>query len=289
MKLNSGTFDKEDLEILKSTKTVFLYRADDDVEALEEAIQSVWTYTEISFIPYNEYKSIDFDNTSVFSISGINTNTMNTSSGMNYDNTKVYLNLWMMVTNKKGKQEKKSFCRIELHPTFKDYSYFTSGKKNNAFEYAYTNATLKNWKPVFLKAYLKNVNDLLTNQTERWLYANDQTDELKKLAKNTLYIPDYLFVKFNAMTGDESSRLNVDKIMKSYPFKYEVMSADELSEKALKSSEPMYFIVYVKSSTDKYLAVYNSETGDMLYGTYKGVSYNVKKSDFKNLAQQIRR
>jgi hypothetical protein len=213
VKLRPGELNDEDLQRLKNSKTVFIYREGDDPEVWRDAIKSVWTITDISLIPHTEFSTVDLTNTSVFSISGFNINTRNLSSGFSNDNTYVYLNLWMNVKGKKGKVYKKSFSRIELHPTYNDYVFLLEEDRSESFDYIYSKATLKNWAPGFIKTYLKSVNDLLRDGKERWLYVDSSAEQLKSLARNTLYIPDYLFVKFNMFTGDESEELDPKKII----------------------------------------------------------------------------
>jgi len=295
VKLKSGKFSKKDLTQLKSTKTVFVYRDSDDVEVLKKAIQEVWDFTEISFVPFSELKNIDPYTSSVFSIAGVNTNTsfVKESTGatsLNYDNTHIYLNLWMMQENpKKKKSIKKSYCRIELHPTYTDYSMVTGSRSKDALTYIYEEGTLKNWKVGFLKNYLKQVNDHLTKEEERWLFKSDKKNpKLRKIKNKTLYIPDYALVKFNKFTGDESQRLDPKKLLKNYPHKTKIISADELNEMILDPTKNINYMVYVKSSTDKYIYIFNSKTGDILYSKYKGTSYNLKTKDFKDLAKAIK-
>lgn len=289
VKLKPGKFSKEDISKLKASKTVFVYRENDDLEALQKAIKEVWTITEISFVPFSEMKKIDLKNSSIFSIAGVNTNVTRMSSGMNYDNTHIYLSLWMLGKSKKGKKVKKSYCRIELHPTFRDYSMVTGPRNKDGLNYLYEEGTLKNWTVGFLKNYLKNVNDLLLEQEERWLYKSGKDNEVKKLKGKTLYIVDYAMVKFNKFTGDESKRLKEQKIFKSYPHKYQIIDREELSKKILESEKSFYYMVYVKSSTDKYIYVFNSKTGAIVYSKYKGASYNLKDSDLKDLAKAIKK
>lgn len=285
MKDNSTLIDQ-----FKASKTIFIYRDSDDIEALEKAIRAVWTITEISFVPYSKMDDLDFNNNSIFSIGGVNTNRMNMGSGMSLDNTHVYLNLWMTIKNKKGITSRASISRIELHPTFVDYTNITRTANVDALDYLYNKGTLKNWTTGFLKNYLKNVNDLLTSESERWLYANvNENKEIKKLKKATLYIPDYALVKFNKFSGDESKRNKEKKVFKSYPYKYEVISTEELSEKILEDTDPFYYLVYIKSSTDKYVTIYNSVTGDIVYSRYKPLSYNFKGSDLKSLMEIIKK
>lgn len=53
----------------------------------------------------------------------------------------------------------------------------------------------------------------------------------------------------------------------------------------LKSDKPIYYLVYVRSSTDKYITVFNSQTGNMLYSQYTAASSNIKPNDIHRLAR----
>ena len=143
VKLNAGKFEKEDLSKLKAAKTVFIYRKDDNLEELKAALTSVWTFNELTFASFEEMDDLDLTNTAIFSVGGVSTNTTYVSSGMNYDNTHIYLNLWMPAKDKKGKPSKASFCRIELHPTFTDYNQIISLDKEKVLPYIYTESELK--------------------------------------------------------------------------------------------------------------------------------------------------
>lgn len=289
VKMNPGNFSKEALTKFKSSKTVFVYRENDDIAKLELAIKEVWKVTEISFVAFSKMNTINLENTSIFSIRGVNTTTSNMSSGMNYDNTHIYLSLWMQGKSNKGKNTTEFYSRVELHPTSVDYSKVTGSRSKDALEYLYNDGQLKNWNVGFLKIYLKNVNDLLTDETERWLFQTDKKNpEAKKLQTKTLYVPNYALVDYAMMTGDESKRLEEDNIFKSYPYKYELIDSDELSKKIIDSKEPFYYMVYTKSSTDKYITVYNSQTGAIVYSKYKPLSYNLKDSDLKDLAKSVK-
>jgi len=278
------------IEKLKSSKTIFIYRDSDNLEELEKAIKSVWTITDISFHPYSNIDALDFDNNSVFSIGGVDTSRWNMNSGVTLDNTHVYLSLWMPMINKKGETYRKSISRIELHPTFVDYTHITRSSSDKALDYLYNKGNLKNWTIGFLKNYLKNVNDLLLNESEKWLYSNvNKKKEIKKLKKATLYIPDYTMIKFNKFSGDESKKHKVAKVFKSYPYKYEIINTEELSKKIIEDKEPFYYMVYIKSSTDKYVTIYNSVTGEIIYSRYKPLSYNFKSSDVKSLLEIIQK
>lgn len=288
VKMKAGEFSEEAISKLKASKTVFIYRESDNIEELKKAVQEVWEITEISFQPYSKLNTINLKNTSVFSIGGVNTKTWK-FSGMNYDNTHLYLSLWMQGKNKKGKKIKNSYCRIELHPSYVDYANVTNAKSKDALDYIYNEGQLKNWNVGFIKNYLKNVNDLLTAEVERWLYLTEtENTELKNLTNKVLYIPEYALVKFNQFTGDESKSLDEAKLFKSYPYSYKIINTEELNKKILDSIESFYYMVYVKSSTDKYITIYNGQTGSIVYSIYKPLSYNLKRSDIKYLVMTIK-
>jgi hypothetical protein len=288
VKMKPGTFTPEQLSKFKNSKTVFVYRESDNIEELEPAIRGVWDVTEISFVPFSEYGEIDMDNTSIFSIGGVNSSSTS-SSGMSRDNTHIYLSLWMPGKDKKDRAIKESYARIELHPTYVDYAKITTSERKKAMEYIYDEGHLKNWTVGFLKNYIQNVNSLLNKDSERWLYQNDEENpKVRRLRTKTLYIADYSMVKFNKFSGDESESLDPAKIFKSYTFDYELMDAEDLSQKILTEDEAFYYMVYIKSSTDKYLTVYNSKTGEIIYSTYVPASYNLKDSDMKDLAKAMK-
>ncbi|HLO53739.1 MAG TPA: hypothetical protein VK169_05585 [Saprospiraceae bacterium] len=284
--LKPGKIEQSDLDALKASKTYFVYRPSDDVEELKKAISEVWKFTEITFIPYDDIDNIPAQNASIFALTGYNKQVYST---VKTNNTKVYLSLWMEIKNKKGKTKKITFCRIEFHPIFKDLEHITSLNTENEIGYLYNQGTLNNWNTGFLKNYLKNVNDRLQDGTNRWLYKSESNHaELKNLAKETLYIPDYLLVKFNKFDGDESEKLDKVELFEKYPFKYEILSAKELSEKIISEEKPFYYLVYVKSSTDVYFTIFNSKTGEIIYSSYKSMSYNASSSDFKSITSGIK-
>jgi len=284
-------FSEEAINKLKASKTVFIYRDSDNIEELENAIKEVWNFTEISFQPFSKMKGIKLDdNISIFSIEGLNTHVEFGNHGMSYDNTHIYLSLWMLKENKKGKKVRESYCRIELHPSGIDYYNILTVRKEDALEYIYEEGQLKNWTAGFLKNYLKYVNDALTKKSERWLFLSDETNpELKNLKTDTLYIPEYTLTKFNKFTGDESKKLDEEELFKPYNFNYKIINTADLSKKIIESKEPFYYMVYIKSSTDKYINIYNSKSGTLIYRKYSPVSYNMKDKDFKALNSIINR
>jgi hypothetical protein len=287
VKLETGEFDQANLNKLKNTKTLFIYR-DSDTENLElfkATLNEIWDYTELEFISYEEYSSNTYDeNYSFFTIGGLHKRKV-TSNGTVIENTYLYLTLWM-----NNKNEKLTFCRIELYPTYPTYREAKMHVKNDVnlmMKHLYEESKLHNWNLVYLKNALQLVNKKLTKSDEHWLFNSEVYSDLSHLKNDTLYIAEYTLIKFSMFTGDESKRHNVKKLFKKYPYPYKVISVEELSEKVLNSEKPIFYLSYIKSSTDKFVSVVNAQTGELLYSDYSPTSYNIKDSDIQKLAKEI--
>ncbi|GJM32102.1 MAG: hypothetical protein DHS20C18_11030 [Saprospiraceae bacterium] len=285
-------FKEGALNKLKDTETIFIYRETDDLKVLKKVVNEVWKITEISFVPYSEFVHTDLENTSFFSIKGLNV-TAFMPSGRSYSNPHTYLSLWMPGKDEEGNEIVESFCRIELHPSGQNIMNIIkmskAKEKDNILDYIYEEGELRNWKPGFLKNYLKFVNKSIAEGVERWLFQRDKENpELKNLQSATLYVPDYAMIHFNTQNGDESTKQEEADIFKKYPYPYEIINTDDLSNKILESDEVFYYLTYVKSSANKFIAVHNNKTGDIIYSNYAPMSYNIKKSDFKTLATAIK-
>lgn len=287
VKKNVGEFETADLEKLRETKTLFLYRDsdEDDLELFKSSLREAWDYTELEFASYKEFSSNTYDEDySFFTIGGLH-KTKTSSSGMVTENTYFYLTLWMLVDG-----EKKSFCRIELYPTFPTYqkaSMYASRNKEKMMKSLYGESILHNWNIFSLKNALQFVNNKLEKSTEHWVFNSEVYADLSVLTKETLYIPDYTLIKFSPMTGDESRTHSAKKLMKNYPYNYEIVSVDELTDMIATTHQPFYYLSYIKSSTDKFISIVNSETGEVLYSNYSPVSYNIKSKDIKAITKAI--
>jgi hypothetical protein len=265
-----------------------------------------WTYTPIAFIEYKDiYKHLTPE-ASFFTIG--NYSKKNTfvyhsqedgrRTGGSYTNTHLYFELWMCDTemlnkwqNRKKKTEempdkvKRTIGRVELYT-----DYLTLLWPENIYKSDYDGGGhIYNWGPGYLKNYLQSLRALLEAGQERSLFKGEQNlQQLRNLKKQTLYVPDYVLIKFKKFSGDESTRHEESDIFKPYKLPYELVSSSALNKKILESTEPFYYLVYIKSSTDKYVSVYNSQTGELVYTSYTPISYNIKDDDIEKLAKAVR-
>ncbi len=288
-----GKIKPAELERLKQTTTLFTfpYKSYEDLEAYEAAIRSVWTLTPFKVIKPDEMKSfMGQEGYSFFSFGGFIT--VRENAGAN--NMHLAYDLWL--PGKGGKGRHSYFARIMIYPD--NQTFFTAMRNVNRrkddfssrmLSFVYNDAVLYNWGPGFLKGYLRKVNDQLLAKDERGPYSEEaDKPALARLKTDTLYIPDYVFIKFNMFVGSEKKDEEADEsdLGKTYPFPVKIVPAEELNKMILTAQTPFLYLTYTKSSTDKYINVYSSE-GNLLYARYTALSYNFKYKDLGKLAKLI--
>lgn len=284
------------MEALMQTTTYFMLQEKDyaNIDAFQQAIAKVWTITPFKIIHPSEMGQYDLNKSSFFFFGGF----MNVRSGSSTTTVNTHLSYDLfMLQDEKGKTLQNIFGKVLLHLDGESYLYANTFAKsnsrnfsNNIIPYLYSKATMNNWSPLMLAGYLKMINDGLKEGKLRSVY-DEYTDatELAQLQQATLYIPDYVNVKFNMMTGAEKETEEDDDNLKAaYPYPSQVVSMATLEEKARHEAAGIYYLSYLKSSTDKYISVFNSKTGALVYTSYVPISYNFKNKDLKKLASKIK-
>lgn len=288
VKLKSGKWKSGQLERFKKTTTVFIFRNEDQAHLgqLMADLTDAWDITPLEFVSYDDYSPKDYiGDYSFFTIDGFQVVKTSTKTGNKYYYTHFYLHLWMPQDD-----EILTFSRIELHPAYEAYEMAEDNMGTGdgwLWKYLYTKATIYNWHPVYLKNALQFVNKRLKNAHNHWLFESEDYAGLSKLRSDTLYIPDYTLIKFDKTTGDESQRHEPAELFKKYPYPYKIVSIEELTEKVESAPKAVYYLSYIKSTTNKYITVMNGKTGEMLYTNYTAVSYNIKDKNLAKLAKAI--
>lgn len=293
----------KDIDKIKGTTTYVAMRDPNEATSTKfaEIFKKYWTFSKVEFIKYTDMGKYLNTNSSFLNIGGYETNVQSfklysnggSGYGINWKNTHIYLELWTcsekFLNKKKESKEfkekdKNQIARLELYTDFE-----TLMSPENLFQSNYSCGNhIKNWGDGLLKNHLQNILMNLEKGQEKSLYSSLGNDsELKKLQNQTLFIPDYVFTKFNAFTGDESKKFDEKELLEDYKLKYEVISSKTLNEKILKNDQPFFYLQYIKSSTDKYVSVINSQTGEVIYSSYTPMSYNLKSGDLKELSKKI--
>lgn len=294
--LNAGILDTNQIEQLKKSHTIFVYRDVDtiDLKNFKEQISSIWTISELEFYSYDEFLSEQngFDESySFITIVGdlkIRTSTSQNGATMESLICSIFLNVWKL---EKGIQI--NYARIELFPSFSTAKMSKQLIKNSSvnfsrFVYKNSIGVIYNWNTGYIKNALQYVNNSLLKNEDHWMMESVKSDELKNLSNNTLYVSDEILIKYNYFKDTENEKHNEIKLFKSYRYKYKILTKEELSEK-IQDESPIYYLTYIKSETRKYLIVMNSVTGEIVYSQYEGNSHNIESKDLAKLAKVIKK
>lgn len=281
--ISQKTYTAAEMANLKSTTTLFLLRKEDAKNRadFEKAIKSAWNLTDIKLIDYTELPNYQDGNYSFFTIKGYNTNVQGKT--ISYNIPHIYLTLETVGRDEDGEIQITDYCRIELFMDSYSMSRALSMDTKEAISDLYEHSNIKNWTPAMLGFYLNEVQQQLQNSKREWLYeATKNENALKGLARSTLYVPHYVLTKYNKWSGSETDQHDPEDLFDDYPYKYEIIDSDELSEKVL-AGEARYVLDYVRSTTDNFIRVFDTEKG-RIYQAYEGGEYNLKSKYIRRIA-----
>ena len=267
-------------------------------KAYIDVFTEYWTFNEVKFIKHDEVEKYLAPDNSFFSIG--NSHTEKKVTHMNegissttsvYAKNHVYFELWTCDEKYFGKESNKfdtsytiQIARLELYtildaamsPILLTMSEYDGG------------GFIHNWSPGILKNDIQTLMTLLDRATVRSLDEKVlNLPQLKKLNTSTLYVPDYVLIKYNNLTGSESELLKEKVIFKNYELNYEIVSMDVLSKKIIEATGDFYYLILVKSEADKYINVINGHTGEIIYSDYAQQAYNINAGDLSKIVKTI--
>lgn len=293
-----GKIKDSEYEALKKTTTLFtLQFADYDQEAIfEAAIKRVWTVTPFKIISPSEIGQYAAKpGYSFFTFGGYMITTNHNGMANDYRYLHYTYDLWMPNPKKKN-GDRWLFGRYYVYTDYNAYtkSRFYSNTNNKKFssmltEYMYNDALIYNWGPAYLIGYLKEINDCLIAEETRNVFDDvSYKQSLKSLAKDTLYVPDYVNIQFNMFSGAEKvDDEKDDELSEAYKFPIRFVTTAELSKLILDESRSIKYLVYTRSGSYKWVSVFESGTGKMLYTEKAQMSYNFKRKDLRKIAKLI--
>jgi hypothetical protein len=270
----------EHLEALKNTTTIVFMPAADTAKHLKyrKILEEYWNLTPLKFISYNQYvkhKNKDGYSYLLFGDDQVSNGTTTSSY--------VYLELWMWENAEASSGKKKQLARIDLYPD-PETTY------NPALIYDYrfdTDGHIFNWSAGLLKNYLQMIQNYLEKGKKRTQYLPETNPEnLIDLCEQKLYVPAYCLQNFNGALV-ETGKQSCGVLMQKYSYEYEMIESQQLSDKILNSTDPFYYLLFVRSNADKYIAVVEAQSGKIIYSRFRPISYNLKPNDLKRLNKAI--
>ena len=278
----------DEIAKIKSGTTFFAMKDPASPKAAQfvETIRKNWTLSKVECIKYSEVeKNIAPNNFFVT----IGASMISSSSSTKTD---FFLEFWttngkFVYDPKKRKhfdqKDKIVVAAVSLFP-----DYFTQDNPSSLYKMDYDAAGhLKNWSAGILANYIRQVVALLNKSEERSAKTEFlNKDELGKL--ETLYIPEYVLIKFSKNSNDESEKIDAKEITEGSGLSCKIISTEELSDKIVNEEMPLYYLLLIKSNTDKWITVTNSKTGEIIYAANSGPG-NFKAGDLNDLQKAIQK
>ncbi len=263
-----GSHKKEMMEILKNSKTYFVY-LESDIEHLDELkreLSSVWTFNTLEFVHIDKRDEvINIKDVAVFCPQRIETNeTFHESNTMRVKSSYTYYNSFIELSLNLG-EKRYPIARIELQ----DVNY---AKVEDMGKLPYAN-----WSVPLLKAYLFNINNELSNGTTCGFQDIIKKGGMKELDEGTLIIPEELM-------GPDTAK----ELMTDYSSKYEVMPSGAIQAFIKNSEKPVFIACFLITPKDKCATIYNAKTGEMVYNSYTTMSREFKEKDFYRIEIAVR-
>ncbi len=296
--------NSEDIEAFKKGTTYFGVD-DPNTEKAQEYIKILkenWTFNPIEVIPISDLPKYYAPENSYFTIGLIDKNMSYTRTVTTPDFRDVkitnlpiyhqYFELWKFndkyfekEPSKRSRKDRYVTQLARLEIFMDDY---TLRNPYTIFQTDYSDENhLRNWGPGIFKNQIQELQKLLAKGENDGLFSKIyEKDKIQKLKEETLYVPDYIFVKRNKFKGDETERFEEKELMENYKLIYQVISTEKLNSKIL-NGEEIYYLSYIRSNTDKFISIINSKTGEVIYSLYRPVSYNFSDKDMKILQEDI--
>lgn len=330
-KRHTGTAQKigdKDFEHFYKTTTVFLFSNVYDTSVYEEVLKQSWTVTPYKIVAIDDFDLSNYlDGFYSFVSIGALKIDRQKSNNLNVLSLYCFFDVYMFNENEKIKELVKLSKKSEMK--IKNYNVMVENKINLARFYLYPKAefidkiykesisysrTIKalfsesqpkgegakalineemfyNYKPGFLVNYFQKVSQLLKDKQTNWMYAKEAKEELADLKTETLYIPEYLNVKYDPWTLRDSDKTEDEKIklFSKYNYKFQYITDAEINKKIL-NTEKFYYLRYVRTNAERFLQVINSKTGEIVYSDYiTGLSYQLKADHIEDLSDKIKK
>ena len=287
-------FGANDLEILRNTRTLFVYRSQDEkhLDSFKAEMSRVWDYTELEFISYSDYarKQISGTYSDGYSFLTIKSylKVYTFKDGTSTRNVFNYLQLWTVNSG-----DLLNFCRLELFPTPAtiDHVYKNEMGFIEKMKFLYDKAEYYNWNLVSLKNALNFFNRRL-KKSEEYLFAQTKrvSLELTTLISDTLYVPEYCLYYFKSSVGyDKTYVYSKSSLFHRYSYAYRVVSVDELNGIIKHTQKPVLYLSSIRTDTAFYIGVIDGRTGEYVYSSYRYRNRNISTEDIHKIARAAKK
>lgn len=270
--------------------TDFRFDKQSPLEKIMDVFKKYWTINKVEFIKLAELEDHIAPENSYISF------VKYPMTGRNYIYYQTRLQFW--VYNKKffnaGKKDKGINQFMEPIATFElmtDFELAILGTDISIQIVPFPIYSRYNWGAGTLKNYLQlfttHINSGKKKNNRYHQYTHKKDEELQNLKNDTLYIPDYILVNNHPFAGyGNKQKTEPEKLCKRYKGAYKIVSLDELDDLIL-GNRRIYYLNFSHIQANKYVNVINSETGKIVYSTFKATGWNVNASDLGRINRGV--
>lgn len=288
----SSAANSQKLEVFKKTTTLFTLQYADyaELEKFDQAIKKIWTVTPYKIIKPEELSHYDtLANYSFFYFDGYAEKTDSTNIA------NIVYALKLVTPGKKARKKEESVLATvtlfadrstNMLVEIQDQQYGSQKSiKNYLLSNLYNKSHFNNWSPGFLGGYLKQINDGLVAAENRGIdYQFYNRVRLPALAKETLYVPEYIKTEF-------SSRLALlppsGVVAEPYNYKLKFVSNKQLDSLILNQATAVKYVIYTQRSNDKIISVYDSKDNQIIYQRFYPNLPNFEMNDLSDIKRTI--
>lgn len=299
-----GKFKEEDLMRLKRSTLVYFIRESEKgrIDEYQRVVDKVWTYCKAEVRPFAEFNELR--NKPGYSFLMITprheafaTGTSGATGGVASRNPwggvhgsqqksieYFFLQLWMRKNGKSEKDNKYYFSRVELNMDLSTKLLVRQEepeKERYAPFYQMTDE-IGNLNPGMLQTYLAIINRYLTEEKVLEIFEEHTDDtELKAMATDTLFIPEYVF-----QGTDKRKKTFPAELFRDYPYPYKVVGSEWLSDRILRGDTVKYLLFTENYNRITY-TIYNSGSKQIVLSRTSLAASNLRSKDFADLARRI--
>ncbi|WP_196889655.1 hypothetical protein [Aureivirga sp. CE67] len=314
---------KEYFDRFKKSTTIFVLSNVHERSEYKKILDDVWTVTPyklVDEIDYN-FKDYYFGDYSIVKLEGL-MHTGYTQSGHPISNIYIYLDVFLYDNESdleeiaEGKYTKEEKLKVKVVDHNLKKVVFKKNKKNivkkipigrmflspttefansasasvlmpsfDVYQTIFNDDICTNNSLGFFKNNMQKLNSLI--QEEGMSFIKDdkfKNDELKKIATETLYLPENIkefFIKKNERRDTSPAAMLAkmkEEFTDTYDYKYAVVDMKEL-DKMILDKEPIYYLRAIFITGGKFYHIVNAQNGEVILKIYKKPSF---KNYFKD-------
>jgi len=266
---------EDDYDALKKCTVYYISSAnEEDRDSLETVLNTYWTYTKLKVISPEEHEKAAKEKNAAFLLTSI------TYSDYSVKTLELCL---LRFKNPKDENSKVTYAKIPLTFDCEYQKIYEKEKIEGLLQHVTNGQDVNNLKSGVFASFLVTIQTHL--ESMKGIDCNETIMEKEKLS---VLKDETLYITSDVLTRGYCSTAKWDKkeLLAKYPFKYKLISFEELNEKILSDEEFYYMIAYRMGARSVSLNLYDNKNKECLYYEFFS-GHEFKPSRFDRLSKLI--